>query len=202
MRTTSSLIGIFLLLIQWIFILNPLEVFAQVDSVITTPKKVVHPGYLDVAVGAQYATFRDFATSPLFYNSIPLYIALSHITTTTQRASSVRISYAFGNFESPVGASNIVNTVHTFSINYIELFALKKINIPRFNLKVGGQINATANIRNNQAFGNNSNGFEIIATLFGSVKGTFDTSGKHKKLKMNAGLGIHIGLLNTAETVH
>ncbi|MFK7797238.1 MAG: hypothetical protein AB8E82_07265 [Aureispira sp.] len=178
--------------------ISPLDTYAQVDTTILPQNNAVHPGYLDIAIGAQYTTFRDFATSPLFYNSTPLYVALSHLTTTTQRESGVRISYAFGKFESPVGASNIVSTVHTFGINYMELFALKKINIPRFNLKVGGQLNATANIRDNKAFGNNRNGFEIISTLFGSVKGIFDTSGKYKKLKMDVGLGIHIGLLNTA----
>jgi hypothetical protein len=196
MRTKNSLTGAFFLGILWLLINVPRLVYAQVDSTVLTKNKAAHPGYLDIAVGAQYATFRDFATSPLFYNSIPVYVALSHITTNAQRESSVRISYAFGNFESPVGNSNSI--VHTFGINYMELFALKKINIPRFNLKVGGQLHATANIRDNTAFGNNSNGFEIISTLFGSAKGSFDTSAKNKKLKMNVGLGIHIGLLNTA----
>ena len=38
-----------------------------------------------------------------------------------------------------------------------------------------------ANIRDNESFGNNSDGFEIIANLFGSVKGTLDISRNQSK---------------------
>lgn len=169
------------------------------DSINTeTFSKKSRPAYLDIAVGMQFSTFRDFATSPLFYEGNPIYVSLSHIDMDAKRESGFRLSYAFGNFESQLEENNAVSKVNTLAINYIELFELRRFSSSKFNLKLGGQVNAIANIRDNESFGNNSEGFEVIANLFGSVKGTLDMRRNQGKPKKNLALGLHLGLVNTS----
>ena len=179
-------------------LLFPVVGLAQIEEIPETGLKVSRPAYLDISLGIQHATFRDFATSPLFYAGRPIYVALSHIDMDRQRESSFRLSYSFAIFESQIERNKAQSKVNTFTANYLELFELPNISSPKFNIKWGGQLNAIANIRKNKAFGNNSDGFEVIATLFGSIKGTLDLSTKQNKPKRNLSIGLHIGLINSS----
>ena len=160
--------------------------------------KKSRPAYIDITVGIQFSTFRDFATSPLFYDGTPIFVSLSHIDMDANRESGFRLSYAFGSFESEVEHNVAMSKVRTVAINYVELFELHRYSNSKFNLKLGGQVNAIANIRDNESFGNNSDGFEVIANLFGSIKGTLDISRDQGRPKKNLAFGLHIGLINTS----
>jgi len=153
----------------------------------------VRPGFLEIAVGKQFSIFRDFATSPLFYKGRPIYVALSHIDKDEKRESGFRLAYSFGDFESQVEQNKITSKVKNFEANYTELFELRSVSSHKFNLKWGGQLNARAHIRDNESFGNNSDGFDVIANLFGSVKGTLNIR-RNKKLA----IGLNIGLINSS----
>lgn len=189
-----------------LFLLLPisLSLFAQEEQDIqdksNTSKvlKTVRPAYLDIAIGIQHSTFRDFATSPLFYVGRPMYIALAHIDMDAKRESGFRFTYSFDNFVSQVERNHTISKVNTFGANYTELFELRSISSQKFNLKLGGQLNATTHIRNNESFGNNSNGFDVIANLFGSVKGTLAMRRNQNKPKKHLAFGLHIGLINTS----
>ena len=170
-----------------------LHIYAQTND--NQPDlKHARPAFLDISVGVQYATFRDFATSPLFYQGRPIYLALAHLDLDAKRESSFRSSYSFGNFEN----ERSVSKVQTFAINYLELFELRSWSSPEWNIKVGGQLNSTANIRNNEALGNNSDGFEVISTLFGSAKCTWNRNNQPKHPYGNLAFSLHLGVLNTA----
>jgi hypothetical protein len=136
------------------------------------------PAYIAVSAGYQYARFRDFATSPLFYSGNAIYTSLAHIDRDAKRESSFTASYATGTFVSDFNESALESKVHTISLNFLELFQLPSLSTSRFNLKVGGQLNATMNIRNNEKLLNNSEGVDLISNLFASVKGTLDVSRK------------------------
>lgn len=177
------------------FLLFPMLSIAQLDTTSLSSKR---PAYLGIEFGIEQATFRDFASSPLFYVGHPITVALSHIDCDEERASSIRLSYAFGNLKTTAVQTETVSNVQTFMVNYLELFELPQLSSSTVNLKLGGQFNATANLRTNEALGNNSDGFELISTLFASAKGTINLSSKKAKLKRSLAFGLHIGLINTS----
>lgn len=176
-----------------------------------TEKKVSRPAYLNIAVGMNISNFRDFATSPLIYSGKPIYTALSHIDMNEKRESHFTLSYSFGKYKSNFNQHASESKVNTFSFNYLELFRLKKLSSSKLNIKIGGQLNATVNHRENTELFNNREAVDIITTLFGSAKATIDlsrTEGKTKKfLFINYNVNkrvralsytVNIGILNSS----
>ncbi len=187
--------------------------FSQVEteSAIKKKNKVKRPAYLDISFGFNYSSFRDFGTSPLTYSGRPIYISLSHIDMDERRASAITGSYSFGTYKNTFNELPSVSKVNTISLNYLELFQLKHWSSQKFNLKVGGQFNSTMNLRNNEALFNNSEGVDLISTLFGTVKATIDLSRKEevekkfifirykaKKQVRNLSFTMNIGLINSS----
>ena len=179
-----------------------------IDSMDTISHKV-RPAYLKIVFGVHHGSFRDYASSPLFYSGNPIYIAIAHTDLDAKRESSFCLSYVFGNFKSKTGKQETVSNANIIALNYLELFQLAKRSSTKINIKVGGQINATAIIRDNPALGNNADGYDLISTLFGSIKGTIDLSkkenkDKHKHLfkslfrKSALELELHVGLMNNS----
>ena len=163
----------------------------------TSQDAYTRPAYLDISVGVQYATFRDFATSPLFYAGNPIYIALSHTDFDAERTSAIQFSYTFGNLKNEDSRIQQLSNIHVFALNYKELFPLSKLNTTKFNFKFGGQFNSKVIIRDNDALGNNSDGFDIIGTLFGSAEGILDLTGGKKMRQRNLAVGLDVGLINS-----
>ncbi len=190
------LILIGLLAVSCLFAQNHIGV--KTDVGLFTTANTSRPAYLGIAVGVQYSMFRDFATSPLFYTGTPTHIALSHTDFNDKRASSFQFAYAFGNFKSNTIQEVAVSKVDIFSINYLELFELSGLSNSRINLKIGGQFNTVVNIRDNEALGNNSDGFEVISTLFGAIKSTIHLNRNPNKSRNDLAFGVNIGLINSA----
>ena len=170
----------FVILVFILLAWAPLSGYAQELTELETTAESGHtakrPSYLDIGLGVNFATFRDFATSPLFYSGRPLYAALGQIGMDDQRESQIRFAYSIGTFSTDFNGNDARSTVRTFTLNYLELFQLKALSTDRLNFKLGGQLNATANRRTSEDFFNNGEGFDLIATLFGSVKATLDVS--------------------------
>lgn len=183
------------LLILLTFGLISYETFSQ-RSEVTKEKR---PAYLGVSFGLSYSGFRDLATSPLVYSGFPVYAALSHLEQDEKRASQITLAYAFGNYENTFNEQNSASQVNTISVSYSELFQMKKWSSPKFNLQVGGQFNATANLRNNEDLFNNSEGVDMIFTLFGTARATIDLSrNAAKKRGSNLSYTLNVGLVNSS----
>lgn len=148
-----------------------------------TKQKEIRPAYIDIAVGLNISGFRDFATSPLIYSGKPLFTSLSHIDTDEKRESHIMFSYYFGNYENNFNQHISGSMVNTVSFNYLELYQIKKLSSEKLNFKLGGQLNSTVNLRDNEDLFNNSDGADIISTLFGSAKATLDLSRTEEKQK-------------------
>ena len=168
-----------------ILIILPLTINAQnqIAEFHGEKQKSTRPAYLSLSIGINRSHFRDFATSPLIYTGTPLYIALSHIEYDAQRESAVLLSYSFGHYKTDFNNHTSESMVNTVSFNYLEMFQLHNLSAAKFNLKIGGQLNAIANHRENAALFNNSKGVDFISTLFASAKGTLDLSRKEEKSK-------------------
>ncbi len=188
-------------------------VFSQSKRSDSTRKelKESRPAYLTLSAGVNISSFRDFATSPLYYSGLPLYTSISHVDIDDKRQSDIAISYAFGPYNNDFNQQLSVSEVKTFSINYLELFQVNQLSTTKLNIKVGGLFSTTANIRNNEQLFNNSKGVDVIATLFGSLKGTLDLSTREetqkkflfinylaKKRSRNLSLTVNFGLLNSS----
>ena len=173
--------SIFLILLHFYSI----NTFSQSAATDTTEEeqKISRPAYLNIAVGLNASNFRDFATSPLIYSGTPMYAALSHIELDETRESHFTISYSFGKYTSDFNQHASESKVNTFSFNYLELFQLKKLSSSKLNIKIGGQLNSTVNHRENSELFNNSEGVDIITTLFASAKATIDLSRTEEKDK-------------------
>lgn len=85
LKQRKNLLSFFLIMIQFCSI----DAFSQSgdQETIEENQKVSRPAYLKVAVGFNSSSFRDFATSPLFYLGKPFYTALSHLDMNEKRDS-------------------------------------------------------------------------------------------------------------------
>ena len=193
------------------FLIFSHSVQAQNEANQTEADKKARPAYLAVGLGLNRATFRDFATSPLIYAGYPLHISLSHVKWGDQRESHETLSYSFGTYKNEFNKHSSESAVKTLSYNNLELFQLKKLSRAKFNFKVGAQLNATFNLRENEALFNNGDGLDIIATLFGSMKATVDLSREEEKQKkflfiryttkkrvQNLAYTLNIGVINSS----
>ncbi len=199
-----------------IFIMMPFlytNAFSQsgATEIIETEQKERRPAYIAIAAGLNISSFRDFATSPLTYSGKPLYTSLAHIDWDDKRESHIMLSYGFGRYKTNFNQHASESNVNTVSFNYLELFQLKKLSGSRVNFKLGAQLNSTVNLRGNEDLFNNSDGVEVISTLFGSAKATLDlsrTEEKHKKFlfinykaqkrKRRLSYTLNVGMVNSS----
>lgn len=155
----------------------------ETSESIEKKQKERRPAYINIASGLNISNFRDFATSPLTYKGKPFYTSLSHIDVDKKRESNFTLSYSTGKYKSNFNNHASESKVNTISLNYLELFELKKISSTRFNIKIGGQLNSTFNLRENTDLFNNSKGVDIIMTFFGSAKANIECSRTREKSK-------------------
>ncbi|GAB5465855.1 MAG: hypothetical protein Kapaf2KO_12910 [Candidatus Kapaibacteriales bacterium] len=164
----------------------------------TTPSYWEKASFIDVGLGLGYSNFRDFATSPLVYSGMPILVSIGYVENDERKDSKIAFSYAFGNYDNDFNNHITESNVNTFTLSYYELFQIQQLSSQDFNFKIGGHINSTANLRQNEDLFNNSVGFEVISTLFLKAKGTlfFDLFNKFKN--HSTSLSLDIGALNTS----
>ncbi len=199
--------------ITFIVLLVSLNGFTQNEKVEISNRELRkgRPNYIGITMGLGGASLRDFATSPLFYYGTPFYLSLSNIRYDDKRESEKGFSYTFGNYNSNFNNHSDISKVYTFSLFYSQLYQLNNWSSDKWNVKIGGLFNTTANLRVNRSFMNNEIGYEIIPTLFGSIKVTRDISRYKTKTKIflfikyqlkpksrNLAFKVNVGLLNSA----
>jgi hypothetical protein len=191
-------------------VLAPSLSFSQNDTTLKFQRKL-RPTFINASVGINFSNFRDFATSPLIYSGTPKYIGLDYLKSDENRETELGISYSFGNYKVQVEKNSSVSNVNVISSFYSRLYQIPSLSNDAWNIKAGGLINVTGNIRSNPSFQNNAWGTELIATLFGSIKGTRDvsrTKQKDKKLlfvkytlnprKRNLSFRFNLGVINSS----
>ncbi|MBL4710677.1 MAG: hypothetical protein JKY48_19805 [Flavobacteriales bacterium] len=132
--------------------------------------------YFSTSMGFSSSTFRDFATSPLFYKGIARYASIGRIRNDSMRESRLGGSYSTGNYKATVGDHSASSQVKTLALYYAQMYHLSKLSNDKWNTKVGGLVNVTGNLRINGSLGNNSAGLELNGTLFASIKTERDVS--------------------------
>lgn len=171
----------------YLLLFVPLLSFSQVERRNLSRKELrkERPAYVGVTMGLSSSSLRDFATSPLTYKGKPMYVALSSLRQDRKRESETGLSYSFGNYTNSYNDHSNASAVKTFSAYHSQLYQLSKLSSKDLNITIGGLFNMTGNYRANTALQNNQIGFELVPTLFGSVKVDKDISrtvAKDKKL--------------------
>lgn len=142
--------------------------------------------YTLVSVGLTHSSYRDFATSPLFYNGVGLDLNAVWLKRADKRerifeggfgisAHSPRVPES--NFIQPGGLAGFAN----FRFYYQELWKLEALSNAKNNTKIGGTFITTQNIRGNPALQNNAMGLENFTNLMASAQWTRDISRTESK---------------------
>lgn len=168
------------------FLLVPLIGFSQNEDSALSKKELRknRPTYRGISLlGLGVGSFRDFATSPLIYSGLSLSSSRFQLSIDKYRETEWGSSLTIGLFGSSFNDHTSSSIVISPAIYYSELYELRQLSGDKVNVKVGGLLNVTSNIRINEGLLNNATGFELIPTLFGSIKGTLDVSRKTEKTK-------------------
>jgi hypothetical protein len=183
----------------------PLGAFSQMQESSLSKKEIrkSRPTYINLSAGLNISKFRDFATSPLFYNGAVKMFSISRLKADDNREIEIGLSYGFGNYNSTVNSNTSTSQLKTFAINYSRLYAIQSLSSEKWNVKVGGLFTTTGNFRVNPILQNNSTGLELFSTLFGSVKVTRDLSKlnrfvffKLKPAQRTLSFRFNLGLMN------
>lgn len=164
------------------------------------------PKYYGIALGLNSSKFRDFATSPLFYNGSVRQISLSRLKLGDNREAEFEVSYDFGSYSTSFNENTTISNVKRLELNYTQLYRVGLFNSESINTKVGFLLSGNGNRRTNMALQNNATGVDIFANLLGSIKITKDISRKvanDKKYKLNEkkrnlAFRLNVGLVNSS----
>ncbi len=197
-----------------LFFTLPIISIGQKDTLVNTSRKNLRknmPSYINISAGKSRSSFRDFGTSPLTYKGTPNFIAISRSRQNEQKEFEIGSFYSFGDFKVDYNEHKSTSKLQSLSIYYSQLYRVKKLSTEKLTTKVGGLFNTTGNLRNNASLQNNALGREIIATLFGSAKVSWDISRNQAKSKKILFFNYHlkpktrhldyrlnIGLINSA----
>jgi len=148
----------------------------------TIPLEVTRFFSSSLAVGP--ATFRDYATSPLFYKGSALsgQIAWTKVKDRYERKWSMRCSFAptkplLPELENP--AQKVSALFSTLDIAYQQLRPWPRFNKGKWSYYLGGVGMSTLNFRANKALGNSAVGIEAFFNAMAAGKVSYDLS--HEK---------------------
>ena len=156
---------LFLVLFYWAFFFaasqNPQDAYAN---------------YARIGWGAGTTTYRDFATSPLFYSGWMGHYHMDHWVrkTTSEQLFAAR----FSGGQTAQSFNGVFNqaTVFTLQTHYTFLYPLQFISNPRQRFLVGLMVESHGHLRLNPSLLNNQTGFEVLTNLSGSLAWRRDIS--------------------------
>ncbi len=171
----------------------------------------MRPVFLKLSVGLNNSSFRDFATSPLFYSGSSVYGEVGYLKKDAGREVDFGINYSLGRNTSIVKTNGASSLIHTLSGYYSRLYKINSWSDSTWNFKAGAMLNITGNYRYNPSLQNNGEGMEIIGNLLGSMQVERDLSRmetKHKKFlfikynlhprQMELGFRLNVGWINSS----
>jgi hypothetical protein len=123
--------------------------------------------YRQFSVGMNNPIYRDFATSPLFYNGLGTYLQMAWLKRSDLRERSFEMGLGLNGMSARIPESNFIqpNSDAFFgqlSAMYLRLWKLKSISTEKNNIKLGGIVQSTQNFRLNLNLQNN--GIRLLNT--------------------------------------
>ena len=151
------------------------------DSLITIENESPINYYTLLSGGITNPIYRDFATSPLFYNGIGLNLNASWLKRSDKRERIFESEFGISAQSARVPKSNFIQPGGLAGFGYLsffyqELWKLEALSNAKNNTKVGGAFITTQNVRVNTALQNNAVGVENLTNLMASAQWTRDVS--------------------------
>jgi hypothetical protein len=142
--------------------------------------------YHQLSSGLHLPVYRDFATSPLFYDGFGFYQGSGRLKRSDQKERLLKIGLSLSAVAARVPESDFIQpgamgTFGNFQLYYLRLWKLEKLSSDKNNVKVGGALVSTQNFRSNSSLQNNALGLENLTNLMGSFQVTRDISRKVPK---------------------
>lgn len=180
------------------------------DSLDTIKIKLPSNFYSVLSIGLTSPLYRDFATSPLFYRGLGINLNTAWLRRNDKRERIFRIDLGFSALKPRVPKSKLIQPgglayYGNLTLYYHQLWKIEALSNEKFNMKVGGALNITQNVRANPALQNNAMGLENLSNLMASAQVTMDISRKTPKeykrftlkpVKRELRLLVNVGVLN------
>lgn len=170
--------------------------------------------YTTHTFGLNLPTYRDFATSPLFYNGGGIMFALDLLKVSELREQNFSTGVTINLLNSKAPSNQLLNpstssTLIQISASYERLWKLNPLSGGKYNTKIGAIASYTQNFRITNALMNNALGLESFLNIGFSGQAIRDVSRtkektlnliflkkKLKPIKRDLQLGLSTGLLN------
>lgn len=155
--------------------------FASASTTDSTRIPVLNQPFRSLQFGLAQtrSVFRDFATSPLFYRGSPFQYSLAWSKEEGRRERRIIVKYQSGQFAPDNAAIKTPSTIYTMYLQYSRLWYVGSWK--KNDLRVGGLLDVSGNLRINPSLLNNAGGLELVNTLFVSAKISRDVSRKTEK---------------------
>ncbi len=161
--------------------------FGQTQNAVDTAhnKLPIHY-YSQLSIGLTSPLYRDFATSPLFYRGLGIHLSTAWQKRSDRHERIFRFALGFSALTPRVPKSKLIQPggmafYGRLDLYYQQLWKLEALSNKNNNLKIGGAVNITQNIRANPALQNNTMGLENISNVMAAAQWTLDISRKKTK---------------------
>src|SRR5690554_1116971 len=190
-------------------------IYSQEEEVSNRLKTLQETNFYSLlSVGLTHSIYRDFATSPLFYDGVGIDISAAWLKESDQRERTFESGLGASihsprvpksNFIQPGGLAGFAN----LRFFYQELWKLEQLSNAKNNTKIGGGFMLTQHVRGNPALQNNAIGLENLTNLMVSAQWRRDISRTEAKelnllffklmsspVKRNLRFLLNVGILN------
>lgn len=133
------------------------------------------PDYLQVGVGLNRGSVRDFATSPITYKGVLANYSIARLRMDTARETKTTIRFNHGTYRYKKTEGVDVKSktsVYILDLSYQKLYQLQKLSGKKWNVKLGGMADVNMDVRVNDDLMNAGVGYEVFNTFFLSGKAT------------------------------
>lgn len=156
------------------------------DSLIVSNNHLPINFYSQLSLGVTSPIYRDFATSPLFYRGVGINLSSAWLKHSEVKERIFKIDLGFITLSALVPESDLINlngsaTLVNLNLTYQRLWKLNSLSNIKNNVKVGGVVITSQNIRLNNSLFNNALGLENISNVMASAQFTRDISRKESK---------------------
>lgn len=178
------------ILIGCMLLVLPVWASAQTTTTLLLTRKQVRqdrPKYVQLGVGLNFGSVRDFATSPITYSGALFNYSFARLNMDSKRETKLTVRFnngSYGYSRADGIPTSDRTSVYLLSLNYYRLYRINKWSSDKWNIKAGGMFDVTSDVRINPSFMNAGYGYEVFNTLFlsGKVTRNFErTTTVHKK---------------------
>lgn len=156
-------------------LLLPVTLMAQETTLSKKQIRKERPKYLQVGLGLNRGSLRDFATSPITYKGVLFNYSIGYQKMDTAREVKFTTRFNSGSYSYKRKEGVDVKSrasMYVLYLNYYRLYRLNKLSNSNWHIQAGGMFDANVDFRVNDDLMNAGFGYEFFNTFFLSGKVT------------------------------